>query len=374
MAEKIRIMIIGPTPPPHHGVAMATRMLLDLKMRDLFDLSHVDLADRRGIAHVDQPDLHDVFLFIRQWFTLLWKLLREQPHIVYLPISQTTLGVVRDSLLIWPAFLFGARIVLHLHGGNFRRWYEGRDGLLRFYVRLLLKATTRVVVLGASLKPLFSGLIPESRISVVPNGIEWGKARSGSGKSARKKRFRILYLGTLNRLKGVLVLLSAVPRTLNRRRDVEFVFAGGWSHPNDRREAEALLSQIGAGDHVFFTGPLEGEAKEDLFASADLFVFPGVQQEGQPLVVIEAMAAGLPILFTDRGCLRETVITEENGREVRINDPEDLAEQIVRMLEHPEVMRKMGQRSRARYEANYTAKIFLQRMVVLFLKVGRERR
>lgn len=370
----MRILIIGPTPPPHHGVAMATRILLDLEMRDRFDLSHLELADRRGIAHVDQPDLHDVFLFLRQWFTLIWKLFRERPRIVYVPISQTSLGVIRDSLLIWPAFLVGAQIVLHLHGGNFRQWYEGRGPFLRFYVRLLLKATTRVVVLGTSLKPLFSGLVPESRISVVPNGVEWGKARSGSGKSARKKRFRVLYLGTLNRMKGALVLLSAVPRTLKRRRDVEFVFAGGWSHSSDRREAEALLSRMGAGDHVLFTGPVEGEAKEDLFASADLFVFPGLQQEGQPLVVIEAMAAGLPILFTDRGCLRETVIEGENGWEVRTNDPEDLAEQILRMLEYPEAMREMGRRSRARYEANYTSKIFLQRMIVLFLRVGRERR
>lgn len=371
-AEKPIILVIGPTPPPHHGVAMATRMLLDLKMQGLFHLSHLELADRRGIAHVDQPDLYDVFLFIRQWFTLLWKFLRDRPHIAYLPISQTTLGVIRDSLFIWPSFLFGARIVLHLHGGNFRRWYEERDGLTRAYVRLLLKTTARVVVLGASLKPLFSGLVPESRISVVPNGIEWGKPRGRGGRSAGGRRFRILYLGTLTRLKGVLVLVAAIPLTLKRRPDVEFVFAGGWFDPKDRREAEAAITQAGVEGHVIWTGPVKGEEKEALFASADLFVFPGVQQEGQPLVVIEAMAAGLPILFTDRGCLRETVIAEENGREVRINDPEDLAEQIVRMLENPEGMREMGRRSRARYEANYTEKIFLQRMVVLFSLVMRK--
>lgn len=374
MAEKMRILIIGPTPPPHHGVAMATRMLLDLNLRELFRVSHLELADRRGIAHVDQPDLHDVFLFIRQWFTLLWRLFRERPDVVYLPISQSTLGVIRDSLWVWPSLLFRSRIVLHLHGGNFRRWYEGRDGLLRAYIRLLLSAATRVIVLGESLKPLFTGLVPESRISVVPNGIEWGKARSGSGKPARRRRVRILYLGTLNRLKGALVLLAAAPRILKRCPDIEFILGGGWSHPEDRQAAEAMILQSGLGDHVIFTGLVEGEQKETLFASADLFVFPGVQQEGQPLVVIEAMAAGLPILFTDRGCLRETVIAGENGREVRINDPEDLAEQIVRMVENPEAMREMGRRSRARYEANYTAKIFLQRMIVLFLRVGRERR
>lgn len=371
MTQKPRLMIIGPTPPPYHGVSMATQMLLDSRLKAFFRLSLLDLADRRGIAYVNQPDLHDVFLFVRQWISFLWTLCRKRPDLVYLPISQTTIGVVRDSLFIWPAWLCGGRIVLHLHGANLRYWYEGRSPLLRAYVRLLLRITSRTVVLGESLKGIFSGLIPESKISVVPNGIEWGKTRSDSVNPVRKGRFRVLYLGTVNRLKGVLVLVAAVPQVLKRFRDVEFVFAGEWSNQDDRREAEALISRTDVGAHIVFTGPVQGEEKEALFASADLFVFPGVQQEGQPLVVIEAMAAGLPVLFTDRGCLRETVMSGGNGWEIRINDPEDIAEQIVRMLEDPEMMREMGRRSRARYETHYTKTIFLQRMIVLFSQVAR---
>jgi|SRR5579863_167803 len=369
---KSTLLLIGPTPPPHHGVSMATRMLLDSKLRELFSISHLEMADRRGIEHVDRPDFYDVFLFVRQWCTLLWKVLRDRPVIVYLPISQSTIGLIRDSLLVWPPFLLGGRVVIHLHGGNFRSWYEGRSRLLRAYVRLLLKAAAEIVVLGESLKLNFLGLVPEARLSVVPNGIEWGKGRIHSEAPTQPRCFRVLYLGTLNRMKGVLALAAAVPRVLKRRRDVEFVFAGAWSDPADQREAEGLIRESGASDHVLFPGPVTGEEKEALFGSADLFVFPGIQQEGQPLVVIEAMAAGLPVLFTDRGCLRETVIAGENGREVRINDPEDLAAQIVLMLGSPERMREMGLRSRARYEAHYTAEIFVQRMSALFLRVGRE--
>ena len=62
------LLIIGPTPPPYHGVAMAIRTLLDSKLKESFTLSHLELADRRGIGHVNKPDLHDVVLFFRQWF------------------------------------------------------------------------------------------------------------------------------------------------------------------------------------------------------------------------------------------------------------------------------------------------------------------
>ena len=88
-----------------------------------------------------------------------------------------------------------------------------------------------------------------------------------------------------------------------------------------RREAESFIACHGLSGHVVFTGPVSTfEHKRSIYSSADLFVFPGLQQEGQPLVVLEAMASGLPVLFTNRGCLRDTVIEGECGIEVRCND------------------------------------------------------
>jgi glycosyltransferase involved in cell wall biosynthesis len=373
MAKKELVLVIGPTPPPHHGVAVAIQTLLDSRVKEAFEIRHLDLADRRGIEYVNAPDLHDVFLFIKQWLGFIQILIRDRCKIVYVPISQKTVGFIRDSFFVWPAILVGSRVVIHLHGGGLRTWYETRGRVLKFYVRRLFSGVAHVIVLGNSFRSIFDGLVPAEKISVIPNGIRWNDNDAASiGTVGKRRRYRILHLGTLSQAKGTLVLLAAAAILVKIRRDIEFVFAGEWSRPQEKEQAQSFITQEGFADAVLFTGSVAGQAKSALFRSADLFVFAGVQQEGQPLVVIEAMAAGLPILFTDRGCLRETVIEGENGLEVRCNDPEHLAKQILLLLESPESLKRMGVRSRTRYEAHYTEERYAEKIVALFLKVAKE--
>jgi glycosyltransferase involved in cell wall biosynthesis len=363
--EKPKLLIIGPTPPPYHGVAVAIQALLRSPLSENFDVSHLELGDRRGIQHVNKPDLHDVLLFINQWCRLLGLLIRHRPCMVYLVISQTTIGFLRDSFLLWPAYFLGSRVIIHLHGGNLREWFLGRNWFLQAYVRCLLCRVHRVIVLGVSLQELFQGLVEKSKISVVSNGIEWRTAKSKSEPNSIP-RYRILHLSTLSHLKGALVLLSAVPLVIRHRQDVEFIFAGPWSHFEDQQEAEAFIARENLSKYVTFTGQVEGETKYALLESADVFAFPGVQQEGQPLVVLEAMAAGLPVIFTNRGCLQDTVIDGETGLEVPIKDPRRLADRILWLLDHPENMQTMGTRARLRYEACYTKTRHVTNMIEVF--------
>ena len=366
MIVKPHILVIGPTPPPFHGVAVAIQALLDSTIADRFRVSHLDLADRRGIQHVNKPDLHDVVLFLRQWLKLISMLFHACPTLTYLVLSQTTIGFFRDSLLIWLSYLRGSHIVLHLHGGNFRHWLLGRSWLMKAYVRTVLGRVTRVIVLGDSLKGQFDGLVNKQRIAVVANGIDWRDSDTFVRVDRSSSRYRILHLSTLSHLKGALVLMEAIPLVVSHRQDVEFVLAGYWSHPEDKRWADHFIAQEGIGQYIRFTGQVEGDQKRALFESSDIFVFPGVQQEGQPLVVIEAMAAGLPAIFTDRGCLRDTVIDGETGLEVPIKDPCQLADRILWLLDHPNDMKAMGRRARQRYESLYTKERHIENMIEVF--------
>lgn len=372
MAARPPILVIGPTPPPFHGVSVATDAILHSTLHDHFRLLHLDLSDRRGIGHVDKPDWHDVALFVRQWWNLARIVWRERPAVAYLALSQSTIGFIRDSFLMLPAQLFGSRVVLHLHGGNFKTWYESRSVLMKAYVKMVLRHVAYAVVLGESLRNLFDGLIAPYRVAVVPNGIHWpGIKKTGRGAGV-KKPYAVLHLSTLNRLKGALVLVAAVPLVLKHRTSVEFIFAGPWSDEKDRLEAENLVARHALGGHVTFTGPVTSmEHKRSVYSSADLFVFPGVQQEGQPLVVLEAMASGLPVLYTDRGCLIETVLEGDCGLEVRCNDPHHLADRILWCLDHPEQMEQMGRNARCRYERLYTSERFVRRLGDVFTLASR---
>jgi len=367
MIVKPHILVIGPTPPPFHGVAVAIQALLDSAIADRFRVSHLNLADRRGIQHVNKPDLHDVILFLRQWLRLISMLLHACPTLTYLVLSQTTIGFLRDSLLIWLSYLRGSHIVLHLHGGNFRDWFVGRSWFMKLYVQIVLRRVTRVIVLGESLKCQFDGLVDRRKIAVVSNGIDWKDSCLPREVAASGSRYMILHLSTLSHLKGALVLMEAIPLVVRQRRDVEFVFAGPWSHVEDKRWAEQFVAEHDITEYIRFSGQVDGNEKRTLFDSADVFVFPGVQQEGQPLVVIEAMAAGLPVIFTDRGCLRDTVVNGESGLEAPINDPQQLANRILWLLDHTEEMKAMGIRARQRYEALYTKKRHIENMIQVFM-------
>lgn len=363
MVARPSLLLIGPTPPPFHGVAVAVQSLLQSCVVEQFRVCHLDLADRRGIEHVNKPDVYDVALFLQQWLELFKILIRTCPTLTYLVVSQSTIGFLRDSLLIWPAYLRGSQIVLHLHGGNFRDWLLGRSWLMKEYVRTVLRRITRVIVLGDSLKSQFDGLVEPSRIAVVSNGIDWEDSGSLQRVGGNSSRYRILHLSTLSHLKGALVLIQAIPLVLRRRQDVEFVFAGPWSHAEDKQCAEEFIAQHNIAQHIRFSGQVDGNEKRGLFLSADIFVFPGVQQEGQPLVVIEAMAAGLPVIFTDRGCLRDTVVNGKTGLEAPINDPHQLADRILWLLDHSEEREAMGKHARHRYETLYTKKRHIENMI-----------
>ena len=366
-----RLLIIGPTPPPFHGVAVAIRLLLDSAIAERFSLRHLDLADRRGIQHVNKPDVHDVWLFVKQWVGLLQLLLTGRPCITYLVLSQTTIGFMRDTLLLLPAWMLGSRLVLHLHGGYLGEWYAHRSFAMQWLVRTVLRRATRVIVLGETFRHIFTGILPGHKIAVVPNGIEMGSPAPAARHSCGKEAFTVLHLGTLSHLKGTLILLRAIPLVLARQQHVKFTLAGPWSYPEDQAWAEDFIQHHNLSGHVSLPGQIERSEKDTLFAGADLFVFPGVQQEGQPLVALEAMAAGLPVVFTNRGCLRETIVDGEAGIEIPIDDPNALADAIIWFFHHPDEREAMGRRGHERVRTHFTKAHHISKMIQVFTEADK---
>ncbi len=365
-----RVLVIGPTPPPTHGVSAMIRHLLNgLDTRE-FRVFHLDTSDRRGIQHVDKPDLQDVALFIGQWFRLLYMLLRHRPQLVYLPISQTTIGVLRDSFFIAPAMLFRRQVVCHLHGSNFRVWFDSAPWWVRAWLRLVLARISRMIVLAPRFMPLLDGLCPADRVVVVPNGLPDPIAGGPPKNHDESAGLQILYVGSLSTQKGVVVLVKAAAKVLSVVPSAEFVIAGNWTDPAGQRRVEALIQEFDISKKIRFVGEVDAEQKETLFAKSAVFVFPGLQQEGQPLVVLEAMSHSIPLVFTDRGCIRETVGENVAGLQARIGDPGDLAEKILTLISDTAARQRLGRAARARFLEHFCLAMHLQGMANVLRKVA----
>jgi glycosyltransferase involved in cell wall biosynthesis len=243
--------------------------------------------------------------------------------------------------------------------------------LEKLFFGFILRRITKFIVLGESLKPIFGQWATPDQVTVVPNGVRKASASIPIVETYRRDRslFRVLALSTLSRQKGLFVLLEAIPFVIREHANVEFCIAGPWWGATTEDEAMALISESCIDRHVRFMGQVTGEQKTELLRSGDVFVFPGVQQEGQPLTVLEAMSEGLPVIATDRGCLKETVIEGATGFIVPPCSPSAIAEKLLQLIREPELLRYMRHNARMRFESEYTLNRFTARIEKVFNEV-----
>ncbi|HEX2167911.1 MAG TPA: glycosyltransferase family 4 protein [Longimicrobiales bacterium] len=361
-AVRRRILLVGPLPPPSHGVAVLTRTLLESPLARRFELLHLDTADRRGVANIGRLDVGNVWLAGLHGARFLALLARQQIDMVYLPLSKNTLGFLRDSLFLVPALARGTRVVVHLHGSGFDQFVASAPAAVRALVRLLLRQTTVAIVLGEALKPMLRGMIPDSRIVVVPNGVP---DLRGVAAYARPQDgpMRILFLGNLLPSKGYVELLEAVQALLDEGHDIAVTFAGSVVDSGVHRHALATVRY--GEDRILFAGPVDAETKAALLRQADLLVLPS-DDEAQPLVILEAMAAGLPVVSTRRGAIPETVVDGETGVLIDKRDAAALADVLRELGSRPEYRSALGTAARERYLACYTVDQWSDRMAAVF--------
>jgi glycosyltransferase involved in cell wall biosynthesis len=174
---------------------------------------------------------------------------------------------------------------------------------------------------------------------VIPLGIDLARYASGS------RALEGTIVGNVARLaeqKGHRTLLQAAALVRARRSDVRFAIAGDGEL---RHELEQEAKEFG--DHVAMLG--NRSDVPDLLASFAVFAFPS-RFEGLCLAVIEAQAAGVPVVATAVGGIRETVVDGETGYLVPVGDAEALADRILHVLEHPDEARRVADEARRRVQ------------------------
>ncbi|MBI4306874.1 MAG: glycosyltransferase family 4 protein [Chloroflexi bacterium] len=213
--------------------------------------------------------------------------------------------------------------------------------------RIIAGRADRVISLGGRTSECLRKRlrVPPSRLVEVPNAVDiesidrFGPRKAGSG-----GRRKWLFVGRLAYNKGADVLIKAF-RQSGFAEEVELLVAG--SGPLDR-----ALRRAGAGFNIGFLGRIEDRSLFPLYFECDAFVFPTLN-EGMPTVVLEAMAAGLPVIASDVGATR-TMVSDDNGRLVRRGDVNGLVSAMRWLHGLSQAERDaLGRRSRYLVETHY---------------------
>lgn len=235
------------------------------------------------------------------------------------------------------AVYFGGSDIPHGNPSRFKHIYPFITPLLRAIWR---RAKFRTVC-SADLVRLAEAADSTSEFLLIPNGVETDRFKPIERPANAK--VKILFIGRLIPRKGFQRVVKALPRVRELTAapfEVEVVGTGEY-----QRELDTLAASLGVSDLIKYVGTVPYDQLEPAYQYADIFVLTSLS-EGMPVVILEAMGCGLPVLASDVGGNNEIVKEGQNGYLINGDDIEKLAGDIVRLIDNPILRKTMGATSR----------------------------
>jgi len=217
--------------------------------------------------------------------------------------------------------------------------------------------------------------VSQKKVEVIRNGVavpplsgrpDRGRIRQELGIPASTPL--CAYVGRVVSGKGIDFYLRAARILADQGRDVRFLMIGAVSAEMDyRSEIEMLARELNLNEHVVFTGERQDVA--EILREVDIVVHPSLT-EGLSNVVMEAMAAALPVVATRVGGNPELVQDGRTGFLVPTKDERELARVIARLLDDPAAARKFGEAGRERIIREFSIPHLLKQTEELYLRLS----
>jgi colanic acid/amylovoran biosynthesis glycosyltransferase len=172
----------------------------------------------------------------------------------------------------------------------------------------------------------------------------------------------IISVGRLAPAKGTLILLHACKELLHRGVRIRLRLVGDGP---DRKRLESAAQTLGISEHVIFEGARSHERVLELYRNADIFALASFA-EGIPVVLMEAMALGIPCVSTRITGIPELIEDGISGLLVPAADQEALAEALGRLVEDPDLCARIGLAARAKVVKDYNSLLNIRRVKALF--------
>jgi glycosyltransferase involved in cell wall biosynthesis len=285
------------------------------------------------------------------------KALRFLVALAVLPIiivrDQVQIVVVNgflESVFIIPARLLGCAVIYPRHGpleDDLYQWYRNPARYFpRLISRLCVRLASHVICVSEDVGKHVRKVVPEERTSVIPYWVPRMPPYDARKKEQLTSPVQLLFVGRLERYKGLYLLLEALREVPN----VRLTVVGDGSY---RQELERLAGGV----NVNFEGYQSRPAK--YYAEADIFVMPSLGPEGFGIVTLEAMAHSLPCLISDLEVHQEITAAGTAAMLFRSGDAEDLRRKLLTLIEERQLRSAYSQAAYRRVGEAYNPELAL---------------
>lgn len=350
---------------PNHVVMLGTgvetrggisAVISSYRAHGLFERWPIDYV----ATHRDGSKLAKLATALQAFFVLLYDVVRYRRPVMHVH-GASRASFWRKSIYMAIGYLAGWHIVFHLHGGGFARFHKDECGpMAQAVIRFFLDRAAWIVVVSESWKEWAHGVTSNRHIVCIPNPVSLPAVVSRV-----REPGLVVFSGRCEASKGIFDLLDAAGVLRAQVPGLRIECAGD----GDLGKVQRYAASMNLAPRVKMRGWLRKEASEQLLSRASVFVLPSYA-EGLPMSVLEAMAAGCPVVATRVGGIPDLVTDGVDGLLVPPGDPHALAAALQKILRDPAFAQQLGNAARQTIANRYTVERSLERLEQIYAGLG----
>lgn len=346
--EKIKVLMVGPDRGVHGGISAVVNNYYDAGLDQKIGLCYIGTM-------VEGSKLRKLIKAVQAFALFSVKLPGYQ--IVHVNMASDS-SYYRKSFFIKAAKLFGKKIVIHQHGGDFESfYYKEQDDWGRRRIDRVLSMGDAFLVLAPVWKEFFGHMVSGDKITILPNAI---KVPEFAVKEYGKHK--ILFLGRLCKEKGIGELLKIMPELKREYPEVQLYLGGVWEDESLRIEAEKHK------DYITWLGWVTGEEKRKYLQMCDIFVLPSYF-EGQPVSLLEATAFACAVVASETGGISQMIVKDHTGILISPKDADSLKSGLKRVLSDAALCKQLGEQARRKVSEEFSIEKNMEKLLQVYREV-----
>lgn len=349
---KSKILFILHLPPPIHGAGMMGSYIKEsVLIQNKFESDYINLSLASSIDDIGKAGLKKAFTLISLLLKIGYTLLTKKHDLYYMTLTAAGPGFYKDLLIVFLLKVFRKKIVYHFHNKGVSSNQSKKSKALYTFVF----KNSKSILLSPALYKDIEQYVAKQNVYFCANGIPNENIQPSSKFVAKKTQpCNLIFLSNLMEEKGVYILLEACKWLKENNVPFNCHFIGPWGDVT-----ESLFNQkvadFGISDRIIIHGRKYGPEKTKLLQEADIFVFPTYyHNECFPLVLLEAMQVGLPIISTFEGGISDIITENETGLLCKQKNAEELAVKIKLLIDNSVIRESFGVAGRKKFDNNFT--------------------
>jgi glycosyltransferase involved in cell wall biosynthesis len=365
----MKLLLVAHIGYPWGGISQRYSDLLNSQLAQKVELTFFESSpNKKEFSTTGSFNLLNTIGFLDVCFKFIKVLLRVKPRIVHVA-SSFGFSFLKHSMIILIAKLYGCKVILAPHCSI--SVFIPRSRINLQWMKFILNLCNGMIVLSSEWLRI-TEIAPKTSIILLRNSINLEPYRTPPNvKKEPGETPRILYLGHIGAEKGIIDLIHAVNILKEKGKSgFEVRVYGEDSRPGSEDNAKELVKSLHIENNILFFKPIFGDKKVEALQRADIFVLPSYH-EGLPISIIEAMAAGIPVIATQVGGIPDLIDDSINGILINPGAPQELADAMITMLDNKDLRHQYGVEAKKKAFQNHDVEAYVMRLLNFYDEIGR---